>query len=454
MDDKGRVQVSRREWLLGVAGLAMGALAACRLGQPAAGSVRGVKRPVEVWTGFYEGRMGEAILKVIQHFNETVGASRGYEASHIVVPWGEIVGKVQTAVAGGAPPDAFRGWSYVIPTMATVGTLSALDEYAQRDSKQWNQADIWPSTLEQVIFQGKLYGAPISSQVDFLYANKGVLREVGLDVARPPRELEGWVQWGEKATQLGADGSIVRAGFLPPLVGDPLTWCTVFGGSFYDAQARRLTLNHPNNVRTYEWMKAFVDRYGAQPMEEFRQRYSANGWGRKSPDGAFYTGRFALWVYPVWLYNDIKEFGPQVDFDVRPVPSPAGVQAPPGITRVNCYLMPAGARQPDGGWEFLKYMSLDRYVMLNKVLPDSVPPSRRSLAMDKEGEAQAPWLKMARDEILPRAAPLPMVPNLQFVQGQMGAALAAVRLVQKSPKQALDDAQQAAQADLEQTLRR
>lgn len=64
------------------------------------------------------------------------------------------------------------------------------------------------------------------------------------------------------------------------------------------------------------------------------------------------------------------------------------------------------------------------------------------------------WLKIARDDILPKAVTHPMIPNLTFLQGQLGGAVAAIRRAEKAPRQALEDAQQAVQADLEQKLRR
>ncbi len=352
-----------------------------------------------------------------------------------------------------SPLRRSRAGTRPIPELATVGALAALDGYIQKD-RDWNGADIWPSTVDLSRLDGKTYGAPISSQVDFIYFNRDLLRQAGLDPARPPADLDGWTQWGEKATELGADRSIVRAGFLPCVVGDLLTWGTVFGGRFYDPAARKATLTDPGVARMMEWMKTFVDRYGSGPVEAFRATYSPSGWGRKSRDGAFYTGRFVAWVHAVWLYNDMREFGPTIDFAVAPVPSPKGIAAPPGVTRVNHYFMPAGARHPDGAWAFLKYMSKDPYVTEHKVLVDSVPPSRRSLANEKRFEALAPWLKLARDDILPRTAMHPMIPNLVFMEGQLGGALGAVRQGQKTPRQALEDAQQAVQVDLEAKTRR
>jgi ABC-type glycerol-3-phosphate transport system substrate-binding protein len=436
---------------VGLAPLAA-AVAGCAVGGPPPGATR-EGRTLEVYTGFSEGRMGEAIVKVLRHFDQTVGERLGYRAQHVLVPWGEMHTKVQTVVAGGTPPAAFRGWSRSIPVLAPSGALTALDPFVQKD-KDWNGADIWPSTVEEMQLGGKTYGAPISSQVDFLYFNKGLLRQAGLDPGQPPADLDGWVQWGEKTTELGPERSIVRAGFLPPVIGDLLTWGTVFGGRFYDPPAQKATLTHPGVVRMLEWQKTFVDRWGAKPIADFIAAYSADGWGRKSRDGAYYTGRFVAWVQAVWLYNDVREFGPSVDFGVAPVPPPKGAQAPPGVTRVNHYLMPAGAPQPEGAWALLKYMSKDPYVTEHKVLVDSVPPSRRSLATDRRFEAQAPWLKMARDDILPKAVTHPMIPNLEFLQSQLSGALAAVRRAEKAPRQALEDAQQAVQVDLEQKLKR
>ena len=86
-------QISRRDLLkmLGssaagaslakVAGLS-GAATALLQGMPAAAQSK-----VEVWTGFGQGRMADALTGSLEQFNMSQGE---FVAEHIVVPWGEI----------------------------------------------------------------------------------------------------------------------------------------------------------------------------------------------------------------------------------------------------------------------------------------------------------------------------------------------------------------------------
>jgi multiple sugar transport system substrate-binding protein len=410
---------------------------------------------IELWTGFGQGRMAEAMAGAIERFNEDQGGK--FEAMHIIIPWGEIRNKVLAATAAGNPPDVYRGWAWIVGEDAPLGGLTDLTPYVDA-TPDINLDDFWPATLEQMKYQGRFYGMSISTMVQLFYYNKDRMREVGVDPDNVPTDLEDWEMIGDKLYEITDDGKIDRIGFCPLIPGANVQgWAATRGAELWDASTGTCIANDDKNkpilVELFKWYKGYADRYGAEEIQAFITSYSSQGYGRNTPEGAYYNGRIGIWQLATWLYNDMKEYGPDVDFDVAKVPSPKGVSGKPCNLVANLYFVPAGCQNPAGGFAFANFMSSSPWVALNKAVPDSVTPSRRSNAMQPEVEAAAPWIKIARDDILPFAWPEPAMPKWSFYSGQLADALNTVIWEDADPGQALDAAVEAAQREVDKVLK-
>jgi maltose-binding protein MalE len=148
----------------------------------------------------------------------------------------------------------------------------------------------------------------------------------------------------------------------------------------------------------------------------------------------------------------MKEYGPEVDFGVAKLPNLQGAEGKPGSINANMYLVPANCKQPEGGFEFGNFMASDPWVAINKCVPDSVTPSRKSNAMLPEVLEGLPWVQMAIDEILPNAMPLPSMPSISTYLTNLGAALDSVVWDNVDPGQAVDEAVAKTQTDIDQKL--
>ena len=188
-----------------------------------------------------------------------------------------------------------------------------------------------------------------------------------------------------------ADGSLTRIGFIPHIPSaDPHNWLGAFGASVWNEETGEVTLDAPEPLALLEWYDSYAKAYGIENIAAFRTAYGGNGFGRNSPDGLYYTGQIATWQIGSWLYNDIGEYGPDLNFGVTKVPSPStAANGKPGKLQANLYFVPSGAANVEGGYAFCSFMSSSKWVALNKAVPDSVTPSRISNATDPEIEASA-----------------------------------------------------------------
>ena len=97
-----RSQISRRDLLkmLGSSAAGVSLAKVAGLGGAAAALLQGIpaaaQSKVEVWTGFGQGRMADALTGSIELFNMSQSE---FVAEHIVVPWGEIHDRVIAATS-------------------------------------------------------------------------------------------------------------------------------------------------------------------------------------------------------------------------------------------------------------------------------------------------------------------------------------------------------------------
>jgi multiple sugar transport system substrate-binding protein len=435
-------QISRRDLLkmLGssaagaslakVAGLS-GAATALLQGMPAAAQSK-----VEVWTGFGQGRMADALTGSLEQFNMSQGE---FVAEHIVVPWGEIHDRVIAATSAGSPPDSYRGWSWIVGD-AAIGALTNLQSHV--DAANVDLMDFWPATLNQMQYQGDVHAMSISTIVQFLFYNKDRMREGGLDPDSPPTTIAELDEQGAALNEIADDGEILRLGFAPTLPGKQVwDWGAAFGSQYWDEAEGNIALDEEAWIALLNWYKGYGDKFGVENLAGYASTYGGNGFGRNSPQGIYYTGLISFWVIGSWLFNDMGEYGPDVDFGVTPIPTLASADdATPGTSIANMYFVPANCANPDGGFAFANFMSSSPYVAINKALPDSVMPSRPSLASLPEVAEQGAWTVLARDEILPNTLERPSFPGNGFLGAALNQAVDNVMFNDADPAEVIADA--------------
>ena len=443
MREKNEKQLSRRDLLKmlgsGAAGVSMAKIAG--LGGSAAvllgGMPAGAQTKVEIWTGFGQGRMADAMTGAIEQF---AAENPDFAPEHIIVPWGEISDRVIAATAAGSPPDVHRGWSGTVGN-AAIGALTNLQPYI--DAQNVDLSDFWPATLDQMKYQGDVHAMSISTIVQFMYYNKDRMREVGLDPDSPPTTIAELDAMSAELDEIADDGSINRLGYSPTVPFKLLwDWGAAFGSQFWDESEGNIAVDEEAMIAMFEWHKSYTNRYGAENLQAYASTYGGNNFGRNTPQGIYYTGLIAFWALGSWSFNDMGEYGPDVDFDIVPLPTLASADdASPGTSNGNMYLVPARCANPDGGFAFANFMSSSPFVAINKALPDSVMPSRRSLAtLPEVDQKEGGWTILARDEILPNTIARPSFGGAGFLGGALNGAIENVMFHDADPAEVLADA--------------
>ena len=229
--------------------------------------------------------------------------------------------KLMTAIVGKTPPDVINQDRFTIGDWASRDTFIDLTSLIKRDRSKPNGVrpeDYYVPCWKEACYKGKVYAVPNSTDDRYLYYNKTLFAEAGLDPNRPPRTWKELLDYTVKLTKKESDGSIRRIGFIPNWGN---SWLYLYswqmGGEFMSPDGRKCTMDNPNSVRSLEYMVGIYDALGgAQRVDQFQSGFQ--------PDALdpFLTGRVAMKIDVDGATNSIARFNPDLNFGVAPAPVP------------------------------------------------------------------------------------------------------------------------------------
>ncbi len=301
--------------------------------------------------------------------------------------------KLMTAIVGGVPPDIVRQDRFTISDWASRSAFSALDDLIERDRSEprgVKPEDYYPAAWAETQYEGKTYGVPIAADNRALFWNKDLfaqkateLRAAGLDPNRPPRTWSETLAYSRVLTEMNADGSIQRAGFIPNY-GNSWLYLYAFqnNASLLSADGKRATMDDPPVVEALQFM---LDGYeilgGKQNSERFESSF------RGAENDPFLTGQVAMVINGDWMLGQYFRYKPRLNFGSDPAPVPDDRFARRGrfadevdqfVTWSGgySYAIPRGAKQRELAWKFIKLITSLEGRMLDSRGQDLLERSR------------------------------------------------------------------------------
>jgi multiple sugar transport system substrate-binding protein len=126
-------------------------LAACGSGSTAAG---GDGKSIQIWEG-YTGVEAKVFAKMITQYEKS---HPGVKVNTLYVNSDNTLQKVQTAVAGGAPPDIAYLYGSWAPNVAKISSVVTLTNVVKRPGVNWN--DFWVGERDVATVNGRVIGMP------------------------------------------------------------------------------------------------------------------------------------------------------------------------------------------------------------------------------------------------------------------------------------------------------
>ena len=316
-------------------------LAGCHAPEPRAGQ-RVVITYWDKWTGFE----AEAMRAVVDDFNAS--------QDRIFVDFtstSQIDQRLMLAIAGGVPPDLAGVYAKNVVPFAENNALIPLDRMAAEGGL--SRQDYIDVFWRMGTYRDHLWALPSTPSSSALIWNKRLFREAGLDPEQPPRSIEELERFNEKLARWSPDGRLTAIGHLPDQPGAwSSQWSAWFGGQLWDG-AHAITATAPQTVAAYRWIESYPRRFGAQNLMALRSGFGTYA----SPQDPFFTGRVAMILQGVWIYNFIRNYAPP-GFEWGAAAFPSADPARAGASVVDCdeLVIPRGSTHPREAFAFIRYV--------------------------------------------------------------------------------------------------
>ena len=328
----------------------------------------------EKWNGF-EGeaadRMVAAFNEKERHKAEITSGYRPIEVQKVSVT--RIEQKLLVAIAGGNPPDVAGAYTRILYPYVDKGALMDLTPMLKEAGITRDR--YVPVYWDICEYRGRMWALPTTPATTALHWNKRLFSEAGLDPETPPRTIEELNAFSEKLTKwevtLPNGRTEIRNGYLPGisdenkrliqvgfLSSEPgwwsYGWGFYFGGTLLDGQGDVTALS-PENMRAYDWIASFTRNMGVQNRQRF-----VSGFGNfSSPQNAFMSGKVAMEVQGVWMYNFIDKYAPGMQWSAAPFPHPASLPELQHGTFVDAdvIVIPKDSKHPEEAFEFIRFVN-------------------------------------------------------------------------------------------------
>jgi multiple sugar transport system substrate-binding protein len=373
---------------------------------------------VNLWTYYGDTGSGAACVKTAA---DDYNASQStYEVRIRNLAFSDFNQQVATAIAGGTTPDLMIVDNPDNARFAAAGALADLTSKVE----EWGQADQFlPGPWNSTQWDGKTYGIPLGSNTVVLWINTDLATAAGLDPSNPPKTWDDFAAWAEAMTDkdAGVYGTAMLAKkdetgtflFLP--------WILQNGGSIDK-------LDSPESIEALAFWRNLVDQ----------------GWAPKSAvnDGfaeiyqQFTTGKAGMMISGTWNAASIGTDAPNLQWTVAELPY---TKQPASSLGGENWAVFASAKQQDGAWDFLKFVTDPAYGTKLTDCMGYMPSRKDVLAQVAERSADDNTMQVFLKQMESAAARGPL-PNWSEASAVIQDALQAALSGQKTPEQAMQDA--------------
>ncbi len=275
----------------------------------------------------------------IDAFNEAY-ADLGIVCDVQFVPDGAGIsnGKLISAISGGNAPDLLitdaptSAYQY-----AAEGCFIELDEIL--DSIGLEVDDFFAGCKDVMYYDGKCYLVPQDTNVILLYYRPDIAEECGLDPDNPPANLDELNAWADAMT-VANDTGYDRFGLIPWLDSgnDSFTLPYIFGANPYDSETGLINLTDDQMVKYMTWVQDYAAKYDPERINAFTSGLG----GMFSPDHPFMTGKVGMTITGNWFSEALRQYAPDVQYRVCPVPVPEGGRVKSSTFGCNVFAIPTG----------------------------------------------------------------------------------------------------------------
>ncbi|TBL74573.1 ABC transporter substrate-binding protein [Paenibacillus thalictri] len=365
------------------------------------------KEPVKLKLSLWGDDLYKKTLEeMIEKFRQT---NPNVSVEVILIPFTEYQQKLSIMLASKSGPDI--GWmaSRMIPQFMNSNQL--LDVSSIEKDADYNIKDIYPSTLDYMRKDGKLYGVSFNAAPSVLFFNKTMFKEKGL---KNPLELykEGkwdYDQYLDVAKKLSDPAKGV---YGLKLVKEWNNWYDIlvnqiwaYGADIIENNGTKFLLNSPEGekaLQVYQDM-IFKDKIHPKPGDQT---------AFESGNIAIYRDKYSY----VRKAADIKNF----EWDIAPLPVGPKKDAPVEVG-TSAYAVFSDTKHPKEATELLKFLTnKESMTYAIKLLPPSRKSVQESDAFLKAAASPTPeGVRASILDKLPNSRVSHLHPNWQQIESKI-----------------------------------
>ena len=348
-----------------------------------------------------------------------------------------------TASRGGNAPQLAILLSTDMFTMIDEGVVEAWEDHLdEAEAKEWI-GGFYPAFLRNSQTEGKTWGIPFQRSTPVIYWNKEAFKAAGLDPEAPPATWDEMVEMGKKLTVRDGSGNVSQWGVMFPSSGFPswlFTGLVAANGQdgLANAEGTEVYFNTPQVVEALEYLVSLSAEHEVMAP-------GILDWG--ATPRAFMDGEAAIiWTTTGNLGNIRKNAS--FDFGVGMLPAKTRPGAPTGGG--NFYLFSGhDEEETRASIDFVKWATAPEQAAQWSIATGYVAPRPDTWETEamRTYAAEVPGAVVARDQLEHAVAELSTFEGPRVTQ-ILNDNIAAALVGEKTPAQALADAQAEADAIL------
>jgi len=291
-----------------------------------------------------------------------------------------------SAAMGGSEFDVVMISNFETPQWARDGWLLNLSDYA-KNTPGYDENDFIPSLRDSLSYEGNMYSVPFYGESSFLMYRKDLFEQAGIKVNQDKSYQPTWQEVADWAKTVKTDD---RAGIClrgKPGWGEVLapldTVINTFGGRWFD-EKWNAQLNSPEVKRAVNFYVDLIGQAG---------ELGASSSGFQECANLFGQGQTAMWydaTSAVSVLEDPKSY-PELQGKIGYLAAPIAEKANSGWLYTWSLGIPQGAKNPDGAWKFISWMTSKEYLRMvgEKLGWARVPPGSRTSTYTELPEYEA-----------------------------------------------------------------
>lgn len=371
--------------------------------------------------------------------------------------------KFTTRVASGDIPDVVQINRGFVATYAAQGLIRPLDEcfatWGVDPTEYW-----YPQVIDDVRYDGKIYAVPQFYQPPAILLNTRVMDAAG--VAKEDLDTsdqETFLSAVEAMTQMDGDNPTV-IGFDPQAVNKAGLWLLSFGGKTINEDGSP-ALDDPKNVEAIEFLKKVYDLQGGYAnAQSYIDSFDVFG-----DNNMFVADQVGAEVFDQWYPNVLTSYADQVEISAIPVMTQSG--EPFTVASGTSFMLPANSENPAAACAWaISTTSLGAWEAAGNARGETTAndPGRNGIntglftgSPEADELNRTNWttgagyegFQEAIDtyyEVALNGQSFGSSPVGQQIESELKNAMTAALLGEKTPEQALSDAQTAAQRAYDQ----